>query len=124
VHKGSGAFLGGDPGDALGALVLHRIEIVAPARVKGAHAVHHRIGALHGGAHRIVVTDVAKDRLHLTDGAIGAHEHGLVRAADRNPDAPALPGHALRDIPSDEPRAAVYGYQLGQWPDLRADDAP
>jgi hypothetical protein len=108
MHQRSDALLGGHPGNAGGAVMLHEAEGVLAAFGEDADAVHDRIGAMDRGAHAVVVTDIGEDRLHLTDRAVGAHEDRFVRAADGDADAPTLLGHAARDIAADKARSAKY----------------
>jgi hypothetical protein len=77
-------------------------------RSEDADAVHHRIRAMDRRAHAVVVADIGEDRLHLTDRAIGTHEDRFVRAADGHAYAPALLGHAARDIAADKARSTKY----------------
>ena len=93
-----------DPGRALG---MDRIEPVLAFIDHDAHAVHHHIGIRHRGAHRQIIADIAGHRLNLADGAIGAHEKCLGRAADGDADAPALLGHTAGDLAPEESRAAI-----------------
>jgi hypothetical protein len=107
MHQRSDALLGRDPGDAGGAVMLHRgRRCSCRARRQDADAVHHRIGAMDRGAHAVVVADIGEDRLHLADRAIGTHEDRFVRAADGDADAPTLLGHAARDVAADKARSA------------------
>jgi hypothetical protein len=108
LHQRSDALLRRDPGHAGGAVMLHQAEGVLAPLGQDADAVHHRIRAMDRGAHAVVVADIGEDRLHLTDRAIGAHEDRFVRAADGDADAPALLGHAARDVAADKARSAKY----------------
>ncbi len=102
-----------DPRDAARALGLDGIKGVPAGPVQDAHAVHDRIRTSHGRAHRSVVADIAQDRLHLTDGAIGFDEKRLVRASHGHAHAPAEFRHPARDLPPDKTRSAVDGDEPG-----------
>jgi hypothetical protein len=91
---------------------LNGVKAVLAAFRQDAHAIDHRIRTLDCGAHAVVIAQIGKDRLDLTDSAIRAHEKRLVRAPHRHPHPPALLGHAACDVSADKSRTAENGDEL------------
>ena len=91
---------------------LHRVKAVAPDGVQDAHAIDHRIGPLHDGAHRRIVADVAQDRFHLAHDTVRFDMQRFVGAAHGHAHAPARLCHAPGNIAPDKTRAAVDGDKL------------
>ena len=100
------------PCDAARAFGLNGVEAVLAALRKNSHAVHHRVGTCQRRAHAVVVADIRKHRLDLSDHPIGFDEHRLVRAAHRDPYAPTCLRHPARDITADKAGPAENSDEL------------